>query len=224
MASLNVPARIPSVSEDCQLLHKAFAGWGTDEDTIISILAHRTATQRKSIRKLYAETYGHDLFPPYQARFKKSLEEDVAAHITGDLRKLLVPLVSTYRYEGPEVDMTLAKDEAKILHEHISDKMYNHDEIIRILTTRSKIQLCATFNHYKDEFGTTITKDLKTDVEDDFLTPLRSAIKCLVTPVKYFEKVLRLAIKGVGTDEWALTRVVATRVEVDMNVIKEAYY
>ncbi|KAI3907885.1 hypothetical protein MKW92_029991 [Papaver armeniacum] len=285
MASLVVPDYIPSVAEDCEQLHKAFSGWGTDEDLIISILAHRNAEQRKHIRQAYAEIYGQDLLQAleqelsghfmrivllwtldpaerdavllnesakrywtssnqvileiactrssrallstkqaYHALFRKSLEEDVAAHITGDFRKLLVPLVSTYRYEGPEMDMTLAEHEAAILREHILDKEYNHDEIIRILTTRSKTQLNATFNHYNNEFGNAITKDLKADADDAFVMALRSAIKCLVAPEKYFEKVLRSAMSRIGTDDWALTRVVATRVEVDMNVIKEEYY
>ena len=36
-------------------------GWGTNEELIISILAHRNAAQRKSIRQTYAETYKEDL-------------------------------------------------------------------------------------------------------------------------------------------------------------------
>eukprot|EP00257_Ricinus_communis_P022420 XP_015582143.1 annexin D2 [Ricinus communis] len=91
----------------------------------------------------------------YHTRYKKSLEEDVAHHTTGDFRKLLVPLVSAFRYEGEEVNMTLAKSEAKILHEKISDKAYNNEEIIRILTTRSKAQINATLNHYNNAFGNT---------------------------------------------------------------------
>lgn len=54
--------------------------------------------------------------------------------------------------------MTLAKAEAKILHLKITDKDYSHDEFIRILTTRSKAQLNATFNQYNDEFGHAINK------------------------------------------------------------------
>lgn len=54
--------------------------------------------------------------------------------------------------------MTLAKSEAKILHAKIAGKAYNHEELIRILTTRSKAQLNATFNHYNSEFGNPINK------------------------------------------------------------------
>jgi annexin A7/11 len=72
----------------------------------------------------------------------------------------LVPLVSAFRYQGEEVNTMLAKSEAKILHEKISDKAYSDDEIIRILTTRSKAQLNATLNHYNNAFGNAINKVL----------------------------------------------------------------
>lgn len=70
----------------------------------------------------------------------------------------------------------------------------------------------------------TFLQDLKTDADDDYLKLLRATIKCLTVPEKYFEKVLRLAINKLGTDEWALTRVVTTRAEVDMQRIKEEYH
>ncbi|KAK9230719.1 hypothetical protein WN944_023691 [Citrus x changshan-huyou] len=160
----------------------------------------------------------------YHARYKKSLEEDVAYHTSGDFRKLLVPLVSTFRYDGGDVNMMLARTEAKIIRDKISDKDYAHEELIRILTTRSKAQINATLNHYNDTFGNAINKDLKADPNDEYLKLLRVAIKCLTYPEKHFAKVLRLAINGLGTDEWGLTRVVTTRAEVDMQRIKEEYH
>eukprot|EP00268_Persea_americana_P040702 TRINITY_DN40472_c0_g1_i4.p1 TRINITY_DN40472_c0_g1~~TRINITY_DN40472_c0_g1_i4.p1 ORF type:complete len:317 (-),score=62.87 TRINITY_DN40472_c0_g1_i4:274-1224(-) len=284
MSTVTLPESIPSPIQDSEQLQKAFAGWGTNENLIISILAHRDSAQRKLIRQAYLETYGEDLLKSlenelssdfervvflwtldpaerdailacetlkkwntsnrilieiacarsshelflvrqaYHARYKKSLEEDVAAHVTGNFRKLLLPLITSYRYEGAEVNMTLAKAEAKTLHEKIEGKTHNHEELIRILTTRSKAQLNATFNHYNSEFGTPINKDLKSDPKDDYLSALRAAIKCMTCPEKYFEKVLRLSINKLGTDEEALTRVVTTRAAVDMKLIMEEYY
>ncbi|KAL3514125.1 hypothetical protein ACH5RR_026842 [Cinchona calisaya] len=284
MSTLTVPPQIPSVAEDCEQLHKAFAGWGTNEHLIISILAHRNAGQRKAIRHTYAETYGQDLLkdldkelsshfeklvllwtlescerdavltyeatkkwtksnqvlveiactrPPkelilareaYHARYKKSLEEDVAYHTTEEFRKLLLPLVSSYRYEGDEVDLHLAKSEAKILHEKIKGKHYCDDDVIRIVATRSKAQVNATLNQYKDEFGNDLIKDLEHDDDNEFLPILKAAFECLVYPENYFEKVLREAINKRGTDEDALTRIVATRAEVDLKIIKGLYH
>ncbi|KAL9421088.1 hypothetical protein AB3S75_038616 [Citrus x aurantiifolia] len=162
----------------------------------------------------------------YQLRYKLSLEEDVAAHTTGDLRKLLVALVSVLRYDGPEINARLAKSEADILEDATKNKAFNHEEVIRILTTRSKAQLMATFNRYRDDRGTSITKSLLSegDQVNEFAAALRTAIRCINNSNKYFEKIIRNAIKGAGTDEDALTRVIVTRAEKDLKVIKEVYY
>ncbi|XP_060198857.1 annexin Gh1-like [Lycium barbarum] len=281
MSSLTVPADVPSVNEDCEQLRSAFKGLGTNEKLIISVLGHRSATQRKLIRETYAETFGEDLLKEldreltndfeklvvvwtldpaerdahlakeatkrwtksnfvlveiactrspkelvlareaYHARYQKSLEEDVAHHATGDHRKLLVSLVSSYRYGGDEVDSRLAKAEAKILHEKISDKAYSDDEVIRIFATRSKAQINATLNHYKDAYEEDILKQLED--EDEFVALLRATIKGLVCPEHYFVEVLRDAINRRGTEEDHLTRVIATRAEVDLKNIANEY-
>ncbi|KAJ7956828.1 Annexin [Quillaja saponaria] len=277
MATLTVPAQVPSPAEDAEQLRKAFQGlisfcfslplrfelmkcysvtwihyreellktldkelssdfervvllWTlepTERDAFLANEATKRLTSNNWVLVEIACTRSSlDLFKAkhaYQARFKRSLEEDVAYHTSGDFRKLLVPLVSTFRYEGDEVNVTLAKSEAKLLHEKISDKAYNDGDLIRILTTRSKAQLNATLNHYHNEFGNAINKDLKTDPKDEYLKLLRVTIKCLTFPEKYFAKLLRLAINKLGTDEWALTRVVVTRAEIDMQRIKEEY-
>lgn len=66
--------------------------------------------------------------------------------------------MASYRYEGDEVDLSLAKKEAKLLHDKVIEKCYNDDDFIRIITTRSKAQITATLNSYKDEFGQEINK------------------------------------------------------------------
>uniref|UniRef100_A0A5B6YXY2 Annexin n=2 Tax=Davidia involucrata TaxID=16924 RepID=A0A5B6YXY2_DAVIN len=197
---------------DAFLANEATKRWTSSNQVLMEIACTRSSHELLLARQAY------------HSRFKKSLEEDVAYHTTGDFRKLLVLLVSSYRYEGDEVNMTLAKSEAKILHEKISQKAYSHEDLIRILATRSKAQINATLNHYKNEFGNDINKDLKADPKDEFLAILRATVKCLTCPEKYFEKVLRLAINRQGTDEGALTRVVTTRAEVDMKIIKDAYH
>ena len=67
-------------------------------------------------------------------------------------------------------------------------------------------------------------QDLEADPKDEFLSILRATIKCLTRSEEYFEKVLRLAINKQGTDEGALTRVVTTRAEIDMKIIKDEYH
>ncbi|TKY49685.1 Annexin protein RJ4 [Spatholobus suberectus] len=160
----------------------------------------------------------------YHNRYKRSLEEDVAANTAGHLRQLLVGLVSSFRYEGEEINVKLTQTEANILHETVKEKKGNYEEVIRILTTRSKTQLVATFNRYRDEHGISISKKLLDQASDDFHKVLHTAIRCINDHKKYYEKVLRNAIKKFGTDEDGLSRVVVTRTEKDLKDIKELYY
>ncbi|XP_071721365.1 annexin-like protein RJ4 [Rutidosis leptorrhynchoides] len=160
----------------------------------------------------------------YQCRYKLSLEEEIASHTYGDLRKLLVALVSIHRYQGDEVNLKLAKSESDILRKAIEAKEFNHEEIIRIITTRSKPQLMATLNHYKDEHGCNMTKHLKDDPTNEYTETLRTTLRCMSDPIKYFEKVLRNALKKGGSNDDALTRVIVTRAEKDLKVIMEQYY
>ncbi|KAG4180729.1 hypothetical protein ERO13_A10G183000v2 [Gossypium hirsutum] len=197
---------------DAVLANVAIKKLSPDHHVIVEISCTRSPEELLAVRRAY------------QARYKHSLEEDVAAHTKGDTRKLLVSLVSAFRYDGEEINTRVANSEAKILHEAVKDKEFNHEEIIRILSTRSKMQLMATFNRYRDDHGTTITKNLEGDSGDEFLKTLRATIRCLNDPKKYFEKVLRNSIRRVGTDEDALTRVIVTRAEKDLKDIKELYY
>lgn len=66
--------------------------------------------------------------------------------------------MSSYRYVGEEINARLAQSEAEILHEAIKEKKGSYEEAIRVLTTRSKTQLVATFNRYREAHGTSITK------------------------------------------------------------------
>ncbi|CAI0446167.1 unnamed protein product [Linum tenue] len=197
---------------DAVLASEATSKWTSSNQVIMEL-----ACTRSSLQLLDAKA-------AYHARYKKSIEEDVAHRTTGDFRKLLFSLIACHRYDGDDVNLTLAKQEAKILREKFEEKQFADDEVIRILSTRSKSQVNAALNQYKSQFGHEIVKALESDDDDDkFLWLLRSTIKCLTRPEEYFVEVLHGAIAKTGTDEGALTRVVATRAEVDLKIIKEEY-
>ncbi|XP_027114143.2 annexin D4-like [Coffea eugenioides] len=159
----------------------------------------------------------------YHSLFEHSIEEDIAFHIHSSEKKLLVGLVSAYRYEGPKYGEEVAKSEAKILKNVIKDgakKLHEEEEIVRILTTRSKLHLKAVFKHYKETSGNYLDEDL-----GDHLI-LKQTVQCLCKPETYFTEVLDVSLKGIGHDfaKEALTRVIVTRADVDLKLIKEEYH
>ncbi|KAJ1414966.1 Annexin [Sesbania bispinosa] len=197
---------------DAVLVNVAIRNGNKDYHVVAEIACVLSAEELLAVRRAYHNRYKH------------SLEEDVAANTTGHLRQLLVGLVTSYRYEGDEINTRLAQTEANILHESVKEKKGNYEEVIRILTTRSKTQLVATFNRYRDEHGISISKKLLDQTSDDFHKALHTAIRCINDHKKYYEKVLRNAIESVGTDEDALTRVIVSRAEKDLKDIKEVYF
>jgi len=163
----------------------------------------------------------------YQALFHRSLEEDVA-HRARDKPycSLLVGLVSAYRYEGPRVDKEVAKAEAEALGAAVkragNGKLVENDEVLRILTTRSKPHLVQTFMYYKEMHGRHVEEDLGQRGEETLL----ETVLCLVAPAQYFSQVIEGALRD-GADHHgkeALTRVAVTRSDHDMDDIRAAYH
>uniref|UniRef100_I1PV59 Annexin n=1 Tax=Oryza glaberrima TaxID=4538 RepID=I1PV59_ORYGL len=184
---------------------------------VVEIACTRTAEELLGARKAY------------QALFHHSLEEDVAYRARDKPYcgvSLLVGLVSAYRYEGPRVSEETARAEAKALVAavksagHAAAKLVENDDVVRILTTRSKPHLVETFKHYKEIHGRHIEEDLGHE------ETLREAALCLATPARYFSEVVAAAVSD-GADHHAkeaLTRVAVTRADVDMDAIRAAYH
>uniref|UniRef100_A0A7N0T347 Annexin n=1 Tax=Kalanchoe fedtschenkoi TaxID=63787 RepID=A0A7N0T347_KALFE len=130
----------------------------------------------------------------YSLLFHSSIEEDIHSNVaSAALRKLLVGLVSSFRYDGEVVDTNLAISEAVELYKCIKARLFQSNRFLWILSTRNVFQLRETFECYHRSFKNPI------------------------------EQVIREAIIGIGTDEDSLTRAIVTRAEVDMVKIKTAY-
>ncbi|RZB81924.1 Annexin-like protein RJ4 [Glycine soja] len=222
MATLVAP-RNHFPQEDAEALWKAVKGWGTDEKTIIKILGHRNASQRQQIRLVFQDIHLEDLVKRLESELSGDFERAVYRwtlepskryavlanvaiknankdyHVMVEI--LWVGLVSSFRYGGDEINARLAKSEANILHEAIKDK-----------------------ESFKDENNISISKKLLEETSDDFYKAVNVAIHCINDHKKYYEKVLRNAIKGVGNNEDGQTRVFVTRAEKDLKDIKELYY
>ncbi|KAJ8900279.1 hypothetical protein K2173_024919 [Erythroxylum novogranatense] len=197
---------------DARLIKEALVKDPEPHLVIVEVACTRSSEQLLGARRAYHSLYEH------------SIEEEVAIHIRGPKRKLLVALVSAYRFEGPNVKEDIARAEAKILANTIKhgDKKnpVEDDEVIRILSTRSKAHLRALYKHYKEVSGTNIVEDLA-----GFDPILKQTVECLCTPYAYFSKIVNEAMKP-GADvniKKGLTRVIISRGDEDVKEIKDEY-
>ncbi|PON49548.1 Annexin repeat, partial [Parasponia andersonii] len=159
----------------------------------------------------------------YHCLFDHSIEEDAAHCIKGSERKLLVALVSAYRYDGKKINYETTKSDAKVLGNAIKNvdkkSLLEDDEVVRILTTRSKPHLKKVYRQYKKIFDKNLDEDLDTDLR------LKEIVQCLCTPHKYFIKVLDASLKN-DVDmkvKKALTRIIVTRANTDIKQIGDEF-
>ncbi|MBA0775864.1 hypothetical protein Gotri_010963 [Gossypium trilobum] len=159
----------------------------------------------------------------YCTLFDHSVEEDIVASLPPPLRKILVGLVTSYRYDKEVVDTDVANLEADRLHEAIKTKDLAHDDVVFILSTRNFYQLRTTFACYKKKHGNPIDKDIEKSGKGDLESLVRMVILCIDSPEKHFAEVVGTSIIGLGTDEDSLTRAIISRAEIDMMKVKSEY-
>ncbi|KAA8537312.1 hypothetical protein F0562_027001 [Nyssa sinensis] len=160
----------------------------------------------------------------YCSLFDCSLEEEITANVSLPLRKILVGLVSSYRYDKEVEDLNVASLEAAKLHDAIKAKQLDQDNVMWILCTRNVCQLKATFECYRNNYGNPIDQDIKNCGKGILESILKVVIWCIDSPEKHFAEVIRGAIIGLGTDEDSLTRVIVTRAEIDMMKVRGEYF
>ncbi|KAI5018134.1 hypothetical protein ZWY2020_043022 [Hordeum vulgare] len=203
-------------ARDAKLAYKALRKKGGDRHAwvLIEVACASSPDHLVAVRKAYCSAYD------------SSLEEDVAACslYKEPLKQFLVRLVSSYRYAGDLVDGELARAEAAELHGAVAAKKQPlHGDVVRIVSSRSKPQLKATFEHYKRQHGKPIQEVLEGNRNDQLSAMLKTAVWCLTSPEKHFAEVIRTSIIGLGTDEESLSRAIVSRAEVDMKKVKEEY-
>ncbi|XP_051146804.1 annexin D3-like isoform X2 [Andrographis paniculata] len=169
----------------------------------------------------------------YCTLFDVSLEEDITAKAPLPVQKVLVRLVSSFRFDKEAVDSSIAAMEAVKLRKAIeavklrkaieAKKLDDDDELIRVLTTRNAFQLRETFKLYKINYGRSIDEDIMSCGKGILESLLKVVIWCIDSPEKHFAEVVRAAIVGLGTDEDSLTRAIVSRAEIDMVRIGQEY-
>ncbi|VVB02641.1 unnamed protein product [Arabis nemorensis] len=198
---------------DARLVKKALKKGDESYNLIVEVSCTRSSEDLLGARKAY-----HSLFD-------QSMEEDIASHVHGPHRKLLVGLVSAYRYEGTKVKEDSAKSEAKILADVVAssgEEVVEKDEVVRILSTRSKLHLQHVYKHFNQIKGS----DLLEGVSQSSL--LNEALLCLLRPSVYFSKILDASLSenaDKATKKW-LTRVLVTRADHsdEMKGIAEVFH
>ncbi|KAL3349406.1 hypothetical protein AABB24_022502 [Solanum stoloniferum] len=161
MGTLRIPDFVPSPTQDSETLMNSFRGLGTNEKSVISVLGHRNASQRKKIRETYQQLYN------------KSLIDDINSELSGDFRKAVV----LWTYEPSERDARLANEALKSKKKIITQLQV----IVEIACASSPDHLVAVRQTYRGLFNCSLEEDIATNVP----MPVQKVLIGLVRSYRY---------------------------------------
>uniref|UniRef100_A0A8C1R103 Annexin n=1 Tax=Cyprinus carpio TaxID=7962 RepID=A0A8C1R103_CYPCA len=190
---------------DSFLLHGAMKGLGTDEETLVEILASRTNKEIQEIKQ-------------------KDLEAAIKSETSGDFRNALLALCKATRSEDKVVQEELADKDARALYE-AGEKRKGTDcgVFIDILTSRNACHLRRVFQLYSKYSKVDVAKAIDLELKGDIETCLIAVVKCAGNKSAFFADKLNLAMKGSGYKGKILTRILVSRSEIDLAKIKQEY-
>ncbi|XP_074849857.1 annexin A3 [Carettochelys insculpta] len=202
----------PPAVFDAKQLKKSMKGSGTNEAALIEILASRSSKQMKEVSQAYYTVY------------KKSLGDDISSDTSGDFRKALLTLADGRRDENVKVDEQLAKQDAQVLY-NAGEKKWGTDEdkFSEILCLRSLPHLKRTFDEYRNISKKTIEESIQGEMSGHFEDLLLAIVKCVNNTPAFFAERLHQSLKGAGTDEFTLNRIMVSRSEIDLLDIRAEY-
>ncbi|XP_010287085.1 PREDICTED: annexin A6 [Phaethon lepturus] len=202
----------PPAYSDAKEIKDAIAGIGTDEKCLIEILASRTNQEI------------HNLVAAYKDAYERDLEADIVGDTSGHFKKMLVVLLQGTREEDDVVSEDLVEQDAKDLLE-AGELKWGTDEaqFIYILGRRSKQHLRLVFDEYLKISGKPIERSIRGELSGDFEKLMLAVVKCVRSTAEYFAERLYKAMKGLGTRDNTLIRIMVSRSEIDMLDIREVF-
>ncbi|KAG7498704.1 annexin A1-like [Solea senegalensis] len=207
LALLMTPAQF-----DAYLIRKATKRLGTDEDVLVEVLASRTNQEIRDLKRAFKEEYDTDL------------ESVIRDETKGDFTEALLAMLRADKDEITHVNMAQAKKDAETLFEAGEHPQgINVSTFIDILTKRSGPQLSKTFQMYASASDVSLPKALGMELRGDIEDCLIDIVKCAWNKSAFFAEKLHKAMKGYGTCEDTLIRVLVSRSEVDLKKIVEEY-
>ncbi|XP_072491452.1 annexin A4 isoform X2 [Notamacropus eugenii] len=203
---------MPTVMYDVSELRRAMKGAGTDEGCLIEILASRTPEEIRRISSTYQQQYG------------RTLEDDICSDTSFMFQRVLVSLSAAGRDEGNYLDDGLMKQDAQDLYE-AGEKNWGTDEVkfLSILCSRNRNHLLHVFDEYKRITKKDIEQSIKSETSGNFEDALLAIVKCMRNKSAYFAERLYKSMKGLGTDDDTLIRVMVSRSEIDMLDIRQNF-
>ena len=198
---------------DCRSLYEAMDRLGTNEETLIEIVATRPNHQLYQDRILFQQLYKRDLI--------KYVESETSGHF----RKILVAILQCQRHElDYPINEAELRMEAQRLYQAGEGRLGTDESVFtQIFSIRSPVEIAAIASMYKEMSGHDLYKTLKKEFSGNTETLLKAIFNASISPQEYFATRIKKALESHGTKDKQLIRIIVSRAEIDLNQIKQCY-
>ena len=200
------------IEYDADELRAAMKGIGTNEDTLIEIISSRPPQVLRRVIEKYKE------------KFNRDLEADVKSETSGTLRTLLIALLQCNRGSNTNPNQAQCAEIAQEIYKAGEKKLGTDESTFnKYFCTLSPHELAAVSREYHKLTGHTILQAIDKEFSGDSKKTLKTIVYAVLSPSEYFATRVNYAVKGLGTKDHLLIRVLVSRSEIDMPQIKQYY-
>ncbi|KAK7794122.1 hypothetical protein R5R35_012611 [Gryllus longicercus] len=198
-----------NAAEDGMALRTAMKGFGTDEQTIIDILTHRSNSQRQEIAKFFTEEYGRNLI------------DDLKSELGGHFEDVIVALMV------PHVDYL-----CKQLNKAMVGAGTNENTLIEILCSKNNQEIKLIVDAYERLYDRPLAEHVCSETSSDF----RRLLTLIITedrddsypPSPAYALTMAKCLREAGelkfgTDEEVFNKIMAHESFPQLKLIFEAY-
>lgn len=197
---------------DASELEKAFKAFSMDEDTVYEIIIGRPLPIIKDIMTIF------------QAKTGQSLEKAIKRNIDKQIQDCLISMLKTERNDVQKPSHRECEQKADMLiNTKPKNWLLNYDIITNIFCKSSAEELVLIARYYKQKTKTHIQHAIEElgQVQRKFLTTLVFVVSA---PAEHYSYRLNQSVKGIGTNNTLLDRILVNRFDLDIPLLKRFYY
>ena len=200
------------IEYDCYQIRNATKGFGTNEDTLIEIIATRSNERINQIKQYYSQL------------FKKDLVNEIENETSGFFKIILLELLKAERQNNPTPNHQECVDCAKRIYNSQKEKKdIMQKAFVEIFTKRSREELAEIAKIYYEWYQKTLLEEIERLFSGDSRRILKAILYALLSPSEYFAYRINKSMRGLGTKDTILIRVLVSRDEIDIERIKRYY-
>ena len=200
------------IEYDADQLREAMKGLGTNEDTLIEIIASRPPHILRAVKERY------------QQKYQRDIETDVKKETHGTLQHLLIALLQCNRSINTNPNIDRCAQIAQEIYQAGEAKLGTDSSVFnKYFCSLSPMELACVAQQYHKLTGHTILQAIDKEFSGDSKKAFRTIVYATLSPSEYFATRVNDAIKGWGTKDHLLIRILITRDEIDMPQIKQYY-